>query len=375
MRRGIAALVLLCLGVAAAQDLPEGLDAPFYYDRLRAQKRLKELARNNPSILLKALSSNNPLILAGACRVAAQIQSKEAIKPLISLLSNPYPSVRKYAVEALKKYKSEILLPYCENPQELPELFQEVLAESARQTFLDYIEKRIASMDVTCYYPGLFKPLAKLGKPIHKAIVLLLKDALRGKVDLTGVTGTFILYAIGDLVVKEALPVLREIVQRRKKGRIPAVDLDMVASMMAILGDDSYLKERTKELLETRGKWAYGVVAHMWHQARRYEKAEEYYRKAIASSSNDWSIKGNFACVLSLMGKTKEAAEMLEEYIKGQKAGAVRLGERWKQWILTDGELANLRKSKWFKKLAEKYNIRPKKNSNGKENPDGEKKD
>ena len=365
--RCAVAVVFFAAAVAAAQDADEGLSSPYHYDRLHAERRLERTVRKDPAPLLALLRAGDspPRSLISACRVAGRLALSETVAPLIALAGHPLVDVARAAVAALKRFPADRFKTLMAKYDSLSPPMRTFVLAAARKLVLSIAARQRIGASMYFYFPGQWKSLAEAGRAGRDALLSVLREAENG-VSPPGVPLELLVYAAGDLGLKEAVPVLRRLLRKASGERY------LIVSILALLGDDGPLEKEVKRLSAPgRGGGLSGAaherLARLYHQARRYEEAEPHYRKAVAASPTDADLKTNLACLLSVEGKTAEAAALLREALTTKKrlSGVGAIDAAWQEWIYRDGELANLRKTEEFKKIAREFGLEPPEKKSG----------
>jgi len=340
------------------QTYPAGLDSEFHYERLEARKALLEQAKKDHSVILPLLRSDNFRVVQAACWVAAHLKTKEALPLLLPLLKSENPQVALSAARAMKSYDIKDLARFADNI-ESPTLFR-MLVKKMKQEILRFIEKECTVGAVFFFFPNQFARFRPYRKFVEGAIKELLQEILDEKRRPDRSMVTLLVYAVGDLKLKKLTPLLKALAEKESRY---GVEHTLLLAALYLAGDEEPFWEEVKGLekaivgagVNTRGL-LYEKLADLYHQARLYRKAENYYRLAL-NLNPDPDLRLNFACLLSVSGKVAEALTQLEKGIE-EMAALHPSGEDWKEWLLRDGELEAVRKLPGFERLRKKFGLR-----------------
>jgi tetratricopeptide (TPR) repeat protein len=336
---------------AEIKELVHNLCSDFYTDRQHALMALIEKGIASEDAMLEVLkTSDNENAQIAAIEVLSRIGSKKALSVLIEILEKSnIVTLRKAAMEGLSRYEPDSFSSLIENYENLDKTLKRFVITLVKKMLIEHTRKQFYGQ-TWIIYPGQFDKFKKIRKAVGEAIRNILEEWVSladenwGRPEMS-----ILIMAAGDLKLEETKEVLRKIADRELSG----IGTDDAVIALALMGEregfDSLVKEYKRMLSEPIEKAnAYAMLAHLYHQVRDYKTAEEYYKKAIDTDSNG-SLRANYACLLSVSGRPKEALEELDK--------ALKAGLSTKEWLLYDGELENMRKLPEFKELAEKYNL------------------
>jgi tetratricopeptide (TPR) repeat protein len=150
------------------------------------------------------------------------------------------------------------------------------------------------------------------------------------------------------------VPELRKIYEKESKlsDREPSLRDEVVVSL-AQLGDDSYVKKiiehyQVESINKPENRFLYTVsLALFYHKLEKWKEAEAGYKHAIELNPENPNAYFNYACLLSVRNRTKEALAAFKT--------ALEKGYRDAAWIMRDGEIENIRKLPEFKQLYDKH--------------------
>lgn len=349
-------MTLLVLSLLLAQV--SGLDSEFHYDRFAARKVLLKRARRDPLIILPLLESDNFRVVQAACWVAARIKIPKALPTLLALSKSPNPQVALLAAEAMESYDLDSLVLFAQKT-EAPAVVA-VLLKKLKKELIDFIEKKCTAGTVFFYYPGQFSRFSRYGVWTQRAVEQILQEILQDKRRPTRSTATLLVYAVGDLKLTKLIPLLRKI---RKKQALLGIDETILLTSLYLAGDKEPFEKEVSELefalSGARGKTRallYERLAGLYHQARLYSKAENFYRLLLSLDPNNPELRFNFACLLSVSGKTAEALTQLEKGMEQKTKSSD--SEDWKKWLMLDGELEAVRRLPGFERLKKKFSLK-----------------
>lgn len=314
------------------------------YVRERGEARRKLIKAGQPAIkpLLEALEAQSPCVRAAAAEILGSIGDGSAVPRLVRLLRDAHLAVRVEARRALihigpaaVKYIAEFLKS---NPEARYEEFRSVILRMVA----GIIASIIAPDGSFGTYPGQFDELKKIGRFAVPALV----EIANGRTRSPG-WRYLAVSALGCLSDKSAMPALKEIY----RGGGLALR-DAAALSLAELGDDSCVKELIHEY-ETKLKQGpqkhiqHSELALIYHKLRDWEKAEAHYQGAIKANPGYGLAYYNYACLLSVKGRTKEALTALKN--------ALEYGYTDAGWLMRDKELDNIRSLPGFNQLIKKH--------------------
>lgn len=312
---------------------------------VRSREARRELIRiGKPAVapLIEALKNKSPNIRAAAAGILGFIGGETAAPALARLIKDKDESVKTAVREALArigpaavKYIAEVLKGG---------------TDAERKEFELTISRMVTTIIVNLVgpnngfgtYPGQFTDLEKLGRHAGPRLVKIARDA-----DMPSSYRYLAVSAMGCLNDKSVMPALKEIF--RKEAEFLR---DEAALSLALLGDDSYIKEVVQEY-QTKAKkgpnqYAYhSELALIYHKLRDWDKAEAQYKHAIKANPTYGLTHYNYACLLSVRGRTKEALSALKS--------ALENNYRDGGWLMRDGELDNIRKLPEFQQLIKKH--------------------
>ncbi|MCX7702538.1 MAG: HEAT repeat domain-containing protein [Planctomycetota bacterium] len=329
------------------EELVRKLGSDFYGDRQSAQMALAEKGAAVEDVMLKLLQeSDDDSIRVAAISLLSRMNSRKAVPLLIELLEkSTRVTLRKAAIEGLSRYEPDSFSSLMEDYENLNESMKKFVVKLVEKMLIEHTKKQFHG-GTFIIFPGQFDKFKKIRKAAGAAMRRLLEewDSLEPEV-LDPRALPILIAAAGDLKMEETKDVLRKMFDEGE----PEAD-DAAAVSLALMGDRSRFDSLVKQYKEMaqEDSFAYATLAHLYHQVRDYKEAEGYYKKMLEVTP-DSSIRANYACLLSISGREKEAlAEMRKALATGLAA---------KEWILYDGELENMRKLPEFKKLAEEYGL------------------
>jgi len=197
-------------------------------------------------------------------------------------------------------------------------------------------------------YPGQFDALKPLGKFVTPELL-----------KIAGTPGTMshrflAVTALGQLGDKSAVPELKKMYEKESRisDREPNLRDEVVVSL-AQLGDDSYVKKviehyQVESINKEEYRYTFTIrLALFYHKLEKWKEAEGGYKHAIELNPENPSAYFNYACLLSVRKRTKEALAAFKT--------ALEKGYRDAAWIMRDGEIENIRKLPEFKQLYDKH--------------------
>ena len=351
------ALFLIILQVS--QTPINGLESEFHYERLAARRTLLKHAKEHPDSIIPLLESGNFRLVQAACWVAQKLKVPAALPLLLRISKSRNPQIAVPALNAIKSYDLETVLQLTKKNEIDRAPLRGVLVKRLKQDILDYIRKDCCAGSVYFFYPNQFARFKRYGRVTEDAIAQLLKDVLNDRIRPTDPLLTLLIYAVGDLRLKKLIPLVRKVIKDERFD----VDETVVLAALFLAGDKRPFEKEVKSLedaladaaVEKRAR-IYERLADLHHQARLYQKAENYYRLALKLNP-DPDLRLNFACLLSVSGKPAEALVQLEKGVN-EKRKCRSLSDNWKRWLLLDGELENARKLPGFERIKRKLGFK-----------------
>jgi len=352
-------MMVLCLILCQVSQTPvDGLESEFHYERLAARRVLLQHAKTAPKSIIPLLKSNNFRLVQAACWVARKLKVPAALPLLLQISKSKNPQIVVPALNAIKSYDLKTLFQLVKETDINCTPLRTLLAKRLKQDIFDYITKDCCVGSVYFFYPNQFARFKRYGKMTADAIAQLLKDILNGRIRPPNSLITLLVHAVGDLKLRELTPLVRKVMKDERLD----VDETVVLAALFLAGDKRPLEKKVKSLenalasarVETRAT-LYEHLASLCHQARLYQKAENYYR-LLLKLNPDPDLRLNFACLLSVSGKPTEALTQLEKGVD-EKQKNKSLSDDWKKWLMRDGELENARKLPGFERIKKKLGL------------------
>jgi len=286
------------------------------------------------------------------------------------MLDDENEDLRKAAQEALSFYEPRHFSNILKDYNALSETKKKVVTAVVKKMLVLHISKQFFG-STWIFYPGQFDKF----KPIRKVTGVALRQLLEEWLSMeerrwSTAEMSIAIFAAGDLKLQETKDVLKRIFDKEPFQR----HKEDAAIALALMGEKerfTSVVERYERNLQTTTDASermntYLALAHLYHQVRDYKKAEEFYKKAIESAGEgifSSSLRYNYACLLSVSGRPKEALEQLRKALSEDR-GTDR------KWLLHDGELKAVRELPEFKKLAEEYGLIEKEKEEKEEDPE-----
>ncbi|RKY19133.1 MAG: hypothetical protein DRP63_01095 [Planctomycetota bacterium] len=349
-------MMALCLIFLQVLQTPvDGLESEFHYERLAARKTLLKRAKDHPNSIIPLLQSGNFRLVQAACWVAQKLKVPAALPLLLRISKSRNPQIAVPALNAIKSYDLKTVLQVTKKTDINRAPLRGFLAKRLKRDILDYIRKDCCVGSVYFFYPNQFARFKPYGRVTEDAIAQLLEDVLNEKMRPTDSLVTLLIYAVGDLKLKKLTPLVRKVIEDERFD----MDETVVLAALFLAGDKRPFEKGVRNLenaltragVETRAM-LYERLAGLYHQARLYQKAENYYRLALKLNP-DPDLRLNFACLLSVSGKPQEALAQLEKGVDAKRKRR-SLSNDWKKWLLRDGELQSVRKLPGFKRVKRK---------------------
>ena len=353
-------MMALCLVLLQVSQAPvDGLESEFYYERLAARKALLQHAKTDPKSIIPLLKSGKFRLVQAACWVAQKLKVPAALPSLLQISKSKNPQIAVPALNAIKSYDLKSLFQLVEETNINRTPLKVFLAKRLKQDIYNYITKDCCVGSVYFFYPNQFARFKRYGKMTEDAIAQLLRDVLDEKIRPTDSLITLLVYAVGDLKLKDLTPLVRKVIKDERFQ----VDKTVVLAALFLAGDKRPFEKEVRSLedtltiaeVETRVT-LYEHLASLYHQARLYQKAKNYYR-LLLKLNPDPDLRLNFACLLSVSGKPTEALTQLEKGVD-EKWKDESLSDDWKKWLLRDGELENVRKLPGFERIKKRLSLK-----------------
>jgi len=327
----------------------KALSSRFVEERKEARKKLIQVGKKAVEPLVLHLGSELAPQRAAAAEILGHIGEIEAAPALAGLFKDRDFSVRDAARNALARIGPDAV-KHLENLLEGSEADKEYFSLTVRKMVRNSIRSLVLRSpdgeEEFGDYPGQFKELAKIGRHAVAHLAALVK-----KSDLYS-DRYLAVVALGRLGDKSAVPVLKEIFEAEAK--LPEEErrlYDDAAISLTQLGDESALGKVVQDytLAMIKSPEDYQIPANLallYHKMEKWDKAEEFYKRAIEVEPENSGAYYNYACLLAVRKRIKEAMTILTKSVEnGYTSGA---------WIMRDGELDNLRELPEFKELVQK---------------------